>query len=270
MDDLYDFIVVGSGPAGSTVASRLARTSSSPNVLLLEAGASNDNMGTQFLSERFMTAMNAGLNWGYKTVPQKNLNNRSIDYLRGKGLGGSSSINFSTYTIGPRDDYDEWARRVGDESFNWWHARRRYNNIENYDVDISEVQKQYVRPATHNHGHNGPLRVQFPKEVEWPFKLHFDATGLLGMKPNLDINSGDPIGVGSVPMTSKKGIRDTAASAFLCNAPPNLKIVTLAHVEKIIFDGKRAVGVKVGDQTCKYSSCFPYYRRLSFIYVIDD
>lgn len=86
-------------------------------MLLLEAGGDNADPNLRVDGERWTTFMKEGLNWGYKTVPQEHCNDRVIDYSRGRGLGGSSAINFGVFTVGSRDDYDEWARLVDDAAF---------------------------------------------------------------------------------------------------------------------------------------------------------
>lgn len=246
----YDFIVVGSGPAGATLASRLAKSKAAPSVLLLEAGGNNTEPSKLYLAERFTTLMTDGMNWGYKTVPQEHLNGREIDYSRGKGLGGSSGINFACYTVGPRDDYDQWAREVGDEAFNWENARRRYNAIETYDLDVPEGFRRFVGPAKEDHGAGGPVQIEFAKGWEWSLEENMQAAEeAIGMKPNLDINSGNPIGIGLCPSTARNSMRSTAKTAFLSNPPANLTILTDAPVDRVVFEGKKAVGVFSNGET---------------------
>ena len=102
-------------------------------MLLLEAGGANEDRNLRVDGQRWITFMNKDMNWGYKTSPQEHCDNRELDYSRGKGLGGSSAINFGVYTVGARDDYEEWARIVGDDDFRWdkIQARRdaRHNEI---------------------------------------------------------------------------------------------------------------------------------------------
>jgi choline dehydrogenase-like flavoprotein len=135
------------GASGCVVASRLAHSPSKPSVLLLEAGGSNDSIDHLTGAERFKVAFspNSPLNWGYKTVPQEQLSGQQIDYARGKGLGGSTAINFCGWVVGPRDDYDEWARLVQDENFNWRNARRCLDKIEKLDTRVPNAElKKYV------------------------------------------------------------------------------------------------------------------------------
>lgn len=135
------------GPAGSVVASRIANSASRPSVLLLEAGGSNQSSANLSPQERFSLAFspNSPLNWNYKTTPQNHLNGQEIDYSRGKGLGGSTAINFCGWLVGCRDDYDEWSRRVDDESFDWENVRRCLNKIENLHPEIpDQSMRKYI------------------------------------------------------------------------------------------------------------------------------
>lgn len=102
------------------------------------------------------------INWGYKSVPQKFLNSREVDYSRGKTLGGSTAINICAYTVGPRDDYDRWAEEVGDGAFSWKEAQRKRKNIEDYDTNVDAQLQKYANPKPEDHGHGGPVRVSFP------------------------------------------------------------------------------------------------------------
>lgn len=81
--------------------------------------------------------MDEGLNWGYKTTPQEHCNGREIDYSRGKGLGGGSVLNFGVYTVGARDDYNEWARSVGDDTFGWKEMQTRFKNLETFNGRVT-------------------------------------------------------------------------------------------------------------------------------------
>ncbi|KAI1046409.1 hypothetical protein LB505_009133 [Fusarium chuoi] len=78
------------------------------------------------------------MNWGYKTAPQEFANNRELDYSRGKGLGGSSAINFGVYSIGARDDYEEWARIVDDDAYRWDKIHGRYKSLETFHGELPE------------------------------------------------------------------------------------------------------------------------------------
>ncbi|KAL8949571.1 MAG: hypothetical protein Q9222_004330 [Ikaeria aurantiellina] len=126
----YDFIVVGGGPAGCVLATRLARSLKSFQVLLIEAGGDNRDPKHQSYGDRHWTFATApGYDWGYTTVPQKHLQGREIGYSRGKGLGGSTAINFCVFTRGSKVDYDTWAHRVGDDAWTWEHVLQRFKEV---------------------------------------------------------------------------------------------------------------------------------------------
>ena len=250
--EIFDFVVVGSGPAGSVLASRLARSAKAPKVLLLEAGAAKVDKAALLLAERYSTLLTyPDYNWGYKTAPQTNLNGRQVDYSRGRGLGGSTRINFAAYTIGPKGDYDHWADLLGDEFFNCANSRRRFNKIESYNTKISPEYKEYLDLEKAEHGFNGPLKVSYPEIFERGVTDFNDVAVSSGIPRNLDINSGDPIGIGIVASTGTKGLRSTALS-YLEAPPSNLTIIADAQVSQIVFEGKRAIGAKVGEKLCKW------------------
>ncbi|KAG8527105.1 uncharacterized protein KY384_008534 [Bacidia gigantensis] len=122
----YDFIIVGAGPAGCTVASRLADALPNKTILLVDAGGMNDDPSLQNFGDRFWTLGEPGYNWGYRNTPQVNLAGREITYDRGKGLGGSTAVNFCVWTRGPQADFDRWAEMVEDETWDWHHVLERY------------------------------------------------------------------------------------------------------------------------------------------------
>ncbi len=120
-------------------------------MLLLEAGGSNSLISDLSASERFNVAFssNSPLNWNYKTIAQHQLSGQEIDYSRGKGLGGSTGINFCGWVVGPRDDYEEWKRLVGDEKFGWTNVRACLDRIENLHAEIPDPKLQkYVNAKT--------------------------------------------------------------------------------------------------------------------------
>ena len=112
------------------MAARLAETLETFQILLVEAGGKNNDSSKQILGERYATFKNSpSYNWGYKTSPQSQLRERELDYSRGKGLGGSTAINFCVYTRGPRAEYDRWAEIVDDEAWRWKNAHARYKKV---------------------------------------------------------------------------------------------------------------------------------------------
>lgn len=186
------------------------------------------------------------------TTPQKELNDREIDLRRGKGLGGSTVNNLCGYTIGPKGDYDHWAELAGDDDFNWQSTIPRYKKLQNYKVRASDgLYDKYVKPDEEIHGTKGLLNVEFASEWESSMTSTLDYFEAAGWKLNLDINSGNPLGVGAVPCTAHNGYRQTGASAFLKDAPSNLTVIVDAPVTKILFDGKTAVGVETNSKRCE-------------------
>jgi choline dehydrogenase-like flavoprotein len=119
-------------------------------VLLIEAGGANDNAEYTVPADRYaLMATTPSLNWGYKTAPQTHLKGQQIDYSRGKGLGGSTAINFSCWIVGGRDDYDAWAEKTGDDSWKWDGkdgVKERIKKIEHYHTDVREEQRRFVDP----------------------------------------------------------------------------------------------------------------------------
>lgn len=136
------------GPAGCVLASRLSRALRRPSVLLLEAGGRNDGLANMSGEERYQVAFEPGspLNWAFKTVPQTQLKGQQVDYSRGRGLGGTTAINFCAWVVGSRDDYDEWAKLVADPSFEWKNARRHLKKIENAHLEVPKDFRGYIRP----------------------------------------------------------------------------------------------------------------------------
>lgn len=194
------------------------------------------------------------MNWQYKTVPQKHLNDRVIDYSRGRALGGTSTLNFAAYTTGPKDDYDYWAELVGDETFGWDNAVKRRKNIESYVFEAKDGYSRYYNPSKALHGSTGPLHVGIPDEWETGLTHLIDAAEQHGLGSNVDLNSGVPLGLAVCPSTATKNFRHTAADAYLRDVPDNLTIAINTPVEKVLFEGEKAVGVLAGGQECMFAS----------------
>lgn len=247
MAPIFDFIIVGGGTAGCALASNLSRALKNHQVLLLEAGGTNTNPDHQTYGERHWTLANApGYNWGYKTVRQTQLD-REIDQSRGKGLGGSSAINFCVYTRGPKADYDHWAEQVGDDSWCWENVQQRFKKIENFQ-ETPQEQRKWVNPSPSAHGEHGVVGVGL---ADWEPEFGDFLDGLYEHYPeNLNNNSGDPLGVAVCQVSARAGCRTTASGAYLSDVPSNLTILTDVVAEKILFDQDKAVGVatNMGEQ----------------------
>lgn len=173
--------------------------------------------------QRWTTSLNKKVNWGYKTVPQEHCNGRQIDYSRGKALGGSTAINFSIFTVGSRDDYDQWATVVGDELYKWDRMQQRFRHLEAFNSTISEPKNaKYAAPKFSDHGSQGAVRVGFASEWEQDLPLMMDVFEQAGLVRNPDHNSGNPMGMSLIVNAADKGRRTTAAD-LLDTAPEKSK-----------------------------------------------
>jgi choline dehydrogenase-like flavoprotein len=191
-----------------------------------------------------------GLNWGYKTTPQEHCNARELDYSRGKGLGGGSAINFGVFTVGAKDDYDEWAAGVDDETFGWKQMQTRFKDLETFNGTIVRPEHQkYANTVAADHGETGGLRIGYAENWEDDLSTVLDAFEEAGYQRNFDHNSGNPLGMALTINSAGQGKRTTAAD-LLVDAPGNLSIVTDSPVQRVILDGKTAVGVDTGNKKC--------------------
>ncbi|MEO9649314.1 MAG: choline dehydrogenase [Roseobacter sp.] len=228
-----DFIVVGAGSAGCVLANRLSANPKN-NVILLEAGGRDLNPWIHIPVGYFKTIHNPAVDWCYKTEPDAGLNGRSIEWPRGKVLGGSSSLNGLLYVRGQPQDYDRW-RQMGNVGWGWDDVLPLFKRAECNE-----------RGADNYHGDQGPLavsnmRIQRPITDAW-----VAAAQALGYKFNPDYNGADQEGVGFFQLTAKNGRRCSSAVAYLnpVKKRPNLQIITHAQVDKIDIEGGRAKGVR--------------------------
>lgn len=191
------------------------------------------------------------MNWGFKTTPQPDCANREIDYSRGRCMGGSSAINFGVYSVGARDDYEEWARIAGDDEFAWSKIQRRFKALETFHGQIPDgIDSKYADPKTRNHGSEGPLHVGFAREWERDLTDVLDVFEEAGFPLNPDHNSGNPIGMSVMINSAHRGLR-SMASDLIKGKGDNLTIVTGAPVQRILLEGKKAVGVESNGKKCK-------------------
>jgi choline dehydrogenase-like flavoprotein len=234
MSDTFDFVVVGAGSGGCAVAGRLSEDPGT-SVALLDAGGKNDNwiVTTPFA----LILMVAGKvnNWAFETVPQKGLNGRIGYQPRGKGLGGSSAINAMVYIRGHRWDYDHWAA-LGNTGWSYADVLPYFKRSENN----AEFDGEY-------HGKNGPLRVNKLRTGNPIHDIFRRAAQEAQFRVREDFNAEDHEGLGTYQVTQDNGERWSAARAYVhphIGNRSNLKVETAAQATKILFEGKRAVGVE--------------------------
>ena len=247
----YDYLIVGAGPAGCALASQLAASRPELSILLVEAGGENKDVSFRIEGNKFIHKLEPSMAWGYSSVPQDSLSGRTIELDRGKGLGGSSAINFTCWTVGPRDDWDTIARMTGDDSWRWEEVRRRFKGLLSYHAAKDELPagaEKYVNVDTREYGDAGPLHVGLPRAWDHDITAMMDIWSANGFPINKDISGGECLGVCVSPQTSHKGHRSTAAD-LLVPELKNLHRMTGAHVHKVLFEGKRAVGVALVDGT---------------------
>ena len=230
----FDYIIVGGGAAGCVLANRL---SANPRVtvLLLEAGHDENWIWTKIPVGYLFCINNPRTDWCYKTEPEKGLNNRSIIYARGKGLGGSTLINAMLYLRGQQRDYDEWAQITGDSGWSWQEVLPLFKKTEDYWKGASEA-----------HSVGGEWRVE-QQRLSWAILDRFaEAATQAGIPATLDFNDGDNFGVGRFEVNQKRGRRWSSARGFLdpVRSRTNLTIVTGALSDKLILLDKQVNGVQ--------------------------
>jgi choline dehydrogenase len=230
--DTFDYIVVGAGSAGCVLANRLSE-SGRDKVLLLEAGPADNHFWIHVPLGYGKLFQDARVNWMYQTEPEAELNGRNVIAPRGKVLGGSSSINGLLYVRGQHEDFDHW-RQLGNTGWSFDDVLPFFRKAEDQQ-----------RGATRLHGAGGPLAVSDVK----PHKLceaFIEAAQQAGFPRTDDFNGETQEGAGYFQLTAKNGRRCSTARGYLkpARGRSNLRVESSALATRILFEGRRAVGVE--------------------------
>jgi choline dehydrogenase len=230
----FDYVIVGAGSAGCVLANRLSADPST-RVLLLEAGA-RDRSPNIRIPAAFPKQFHTKLDWDFWTESEPHADDRSLYVPRGKGLGGSSSMNAMLYVRGRPLDYDGWAAQ-GAPGWGWSDVLPYFKRSEDN-----------VRGASEWHGAGGPLRVSEQRSPRRLDRRLIAASEAVGIRRVEDINGPEQDGVSVFQVTQRNGRRWSCADAFLrpVAGRPNLAIRTRATVLGVELEGDRAIGVRVG------------------------
>jgi len=233
----FDYVIVGAGSAGCVLANRLSADGKN-SVLLLEAGPKDTNIWIHVPLGYARLFKEKSVNWMYQTEPEPGLNGRSVFQPRGKVLGGSSSINGLLYVRGQHEDYDRW-RQHGNSGWGYDDVLPYFKKAENQQ-----------RGADDFHGFGGPLPVSDWRHADPLSEAFVTAATEAGIPANPDFNGATQEGAGFFQTTTRRGRRASAAFSYLrpVKNRSNLRIETEALVQRILFEGRRALGVEYKQQ----------------------
>jgi choline dehydrogenase len=226
---MYDYVIVGAGSAGCVLAARLSEDPET-TVLLLEAGPPDTNQNLH-VPLGYLSLARTEVDWDYASAPEPGCNGRRVSLPRGKVLGGSSAINAMVYIRGNRRDYDEW----GVEGWTW-------GDLFPYFLKAEDNE----RGASQWHAVGGPLPVSDQRSGNKISPAFVEAGMEAGLARNEDFNGAEQDGVGMYQVTQRGGMRASAAVSYLHPAMerPNLTVMPYMHVNRVLFEGSRAVGVE--------------------------
>jgi choline dehydrogenase-like flavoprotein len=228
-----DYVIVGAGSAGCVLAARLSEDPDA-SVLLLEAGPP-DTVAELHVPAMFPLAFKSSLDWDLYGEEEPGLGGRRLYFPRGRVIGGSSSINAMIYLRGNRVDFDEWAAN-GAEGWSYDEVLPYFKRSEDNERGESEF-----------HGVGGPLAVSDSRSMTPFIEAQLEAAVSAGYEHIDDLNVDRPEGVSRFQLTQRDGMRCSAADAFLhpAESRPNLEVRSGVFVERIVFEGDRAVGVEL-------------------------
>lgn len=230
-----DYVVIGAGSAGCVIANRLSADPGT-QVVLLEAGGSDLNFWVRMPIGYGGAFHHPALNWRYRTEADPGTGGRPSYWPRGKVLGGSSSINAMVYVRGQAQDFDDWAG-LGNPGWSYRDVLPLFRRMEDNLAGADEWR-----------GQGGPITVTSIGDSAHPLSHDYVAAAIAaGLRANPDFNGATQEGVGLYQITTRTGMRSSAATGYLRPARHrrNLRIETRAHVTRLLFQGRRAVGVEV-------------------------
>ena len=230
-NDTFDYIIIGSGSSGSIIAYRLQEAFPNKKILLIESGGNDKKLTVSIPAGYGYLFYNDKVNWKYKTEQIKGLNGRQDYWPKGKILGGSSSINAMVYIRGQQDDYNNW----NTNDWYWSDVLPYFLKIENHYLGKSNF-----------HNDKGLINISnIEDEVHTLTKQYIQSCANLGIKKNDDFNGSDQEGVGLYQLNTNKGKRSSVSKEYLNRIQnKNFKLLTNAHVSKIIIKNNIAVGIE--------------------------
>lgn len=230
----FDYIVIGSGAAGSIVAKRLGEEAAS-RILVLEAGPSDNSIFVRMPAALSYPLTDKSRTWSFETGPEPELGPRHVTHVRGKMFGGSGSLNGMVYVRGNPRDFNRWAEDFNLPNWSYAHCLPYFKRLESFDGGANEYR-----------GGDGPIAITTMKAELEPFQAFLEAGQQAGHPRNEDYNSYRQEGVHAYQANIDHGIRASGGRQYLRPAMKkgNVRVELNALVHKVLFSGKRATGVR--------------------------